>query len=406
MRLDLPDSRTTRVNWGQSIENVETIVRAQSSGGLEAKRVTVTLELKRVGDNSAPILIASQEVAMLNGEAVAAFGNYQVITGTPLPQKLQCDKPGKWRILTRVTAGTEVAHASRSIFVHEDPPEQEIPKPYALSISVENHSDPRRGRINSRDIVGVQINVTNRTPDAIELELEASLGNSLLADGLLVEVSGTPLGDSPKRASGYVGRIIVNPSVPQLSDTSLVPIELPPGRHHLRADLRLKETGEIIAYASKGLDIEVDPAQQSSWPPFQIEQIPGEDPHPRWQFRKQSDDEWVLQYPLSYPIYRALNANGSRNGLPLAGGSAFIVEICAEGLIEWSLEPLDHGDRSRLEELVSGVPEGSDFDRWQDYCDAMEELARLRPTPDDPDQYFRRVRACVSVMLHLFEARS
>ena len=406
LRLDFPDPKTTRVNWGQSIENVRTLVIAHSNTGSEIGRATVTLEMSRASDDSSPIQIASQELEVLSGGAVAAFGNYQVITGAQRPEKLQCVEPGKWRLVTRVrTAGGEVACASRSIFIHEDPPGKEAANPYALSISVENHSDALQRRINSGDTIGVQINVTNRSPNDTELELVASLGGSLLVDGLTVEALGTPAGDNPKRTIGYVGRIIVNPPASQQPERLLVPIELQPGRHHLRADLLSKETGEIVAHASKSLDIDVDPIQRSSWPPFQIEQIRSEAPYPRWQFLKQSDHEWVLQYPTGYPIYRALNTSEKRNGLRLSGGSAFVVEICAEGLIEWSLEPLDHGDRSRLEELVSGVPEGSNSDRWQDYCDALEELARLRPRPEDPDQYFRRVRVCVSLMLNLFEAR-
>ena len=44
-------------------------------------------------------------------------------------------------------------------------------------------------------------------------------------------------------------------------------------------------------------------------------------------------------------------------------------------------------------------------DRWEDYRDRMEELARLCTSETDLDDYAKHIRTCVSLMLHLFEAR-
>ena len=99
LRMDFPNSKTTRVNWGQSIENVETVVRLQSSQRVE--RATVTLEVSRFGDKSAPVMIASQGVEIPLNEAVATFGNYQVIIGSVGQQKIQCAEPGKWQLVPK-----------------------------------------------------------------------------------------------------------------------------------------------------------------------------------------------------------------------------------------------------------------------------------------------------------------
>ena len=77
-----------------------------------------------------------------------------------------------------------------------------------------------------------------------------------------------------------------------------------------------------------------------------------------------------------------------------------MVDVCAEGLIEWALEPKDHGDRSRLDQLLDGVPSGADPNRWEDYREKMEDLAGLRSNLENPDEYNRLVRECVSLSLN------
>ena len=94
-----------------------------------------------------------------------------------------------------------------------------------------------------------------------------------------------------------------------------------------------------MAHASRTLDVEVDPARAQDWPPFGIEQISSGTPQSRWRFNKRAPDDWVLQFPEAYPLYRALS--GSANGgtsPPVRGPPAFVVDICAEGIVEWALE--------------------------------------------------------------------
>ena len=112
-----------------------------------------------------------------------------------------------------------------------------------------------------------------------------------------------------------------------------------------------------------------------------------------------------MQYPLAYPLYRALEASPSRSGTRLSGVSAFVVDVCAEGIIEWAMEPLDAGDSSRLDELLGGTPVGAEPDIWEDYREKMQELAGLRRNPEQVDRYGHLVRECAALSLSLFEER-
>ncbi len=398
LQMDFPDPKSTRVNWGDYIRNIDARVWLQSTS--TTKDATVSLELVRVDDMASRAIVASQQITVQNGEEVARFGDMQIIMGSPNPGKMQYAQQGKWRLIAQVKSdGIEVTRATQSIFVNEDPP---IPgsKPYALSISVENHTTQRR-RINNGETIGVQISVTNRTTESQLLELTASLEDHLLADLKQVPTSGTPAGAAPARAPGVQTSIVVNPTA--LVAAPRQSINLSPGRHSLRADLY--HAGEVVAHASHTLNIEVDPVRTQNWPPFRIEQISGEVPYPRWQFDKRSPDNWVLLYPPAYPLYRALGASSSRSGYQLSGVSAFVVDVCAEGIIEWAVEPLDDGDSSHLEELLSGNPASADPDRWEEYCDKMRELGNLRTSREQVDKYGQLVRDCAARSLSLFEER-
>ena len=392
--MDFPDPNSARVDWGQHLRNVEVVVKLDPPRVLE--QATVSLELSFPDDKASVVRADSRELELLDGVGVTRFGDFQVIRGRPTDKKLQCSKRGKYKLTARVQSrGSQVARSSRSFYVKEDPPPYGS-KPYTVSISVQNHSTPGR-RTNSGDTVGVQICVTNRTANAQSLELTASLGDLLLSDMLQMQMDGTPPGVTPVRVPGVQTQITVNPAKPITQQS----VNLSPGKHLLRADLFLD--GEVVAHASHTLYVEIDPVQPEDWPPFGIEQISGEGHHPRWQFHKKSQDDWVLQYPPTYPLYRALDASPIRNGTRLSGVSAFVVDVCAEGLIEWAIEPFDYGDSSRLEALLGGVPAGADPDRWEDYCEKMYELERLRRNQEQVGEYGNLVRKCAALSLSLFE---
>ena len=394
LRMDFPDPSSGRIDWGQHLRNVEVAVRLEPPRLME--RATVSLELAYAADKTTVASVQSLEMEILDGEGVARFGDFQIITGRSSLEKLQCAQSGKYKLTARVESnGSHVARSARSFYVNEDPPTHGA-NPYTISISIENHTTQQR-RINSGDTVGVQISVSNRTAGAQTLELTASLGDLLLADMSQVQTEGTPPGASPARVAGVQTQIMVNPAAPGPNQY----VNLPPGRHALRADLYLD--GEVIAYASRTVYVEVDPVQPDDWPPFRIEQIFGDGHHPRWQFQKKSQDDWVLQYAPTYPLYRALDASPSRRGTWLSGVSAFVIDVCAEGIIEWAMEPLDDGDSSRLDELLGGAPVGADPDRWGNYCEKMGELASLRRNREQVDKYGHLVRDCAALSLSLFE---
>lgn len=119
-----------------------------------------------------------------------------------------------------------------------------------------------------------------------------------------------------------------------------------------------------------------------------------------------SPDDWVLQYPPAYPLYRALETAPVRRGGRLSGVSAFVVDVCAEGIIEWAMEPLDDGDSSRLEDLLGDAPDGADPGRWEDYCEKMMEMSSLRRSQQQVDRYGHLLRECAALSLSLFEGHS
>ena len=396
LRLNFPDQESARVDWGQYLRSIEVEVT------LEPRRLehaTVSLELAYAADKATVVPVERLELGLRDGVGLARFGEFQVIAGRPAPKKLWCPRSGKYKLIARVESnGAQVARSSRTFYVKEDPPPHRS-NPYTVSISVENHTTSQR-RINSGDTVGVQINVTNRTPQTQTLALTASLGDLLLADMLQVRAEGTPPAATPVRLAGVHTQIVVNPTMHGVPQSVI----LPPGKHALRADLYLND--EVVAHASRTVYVDVDPVQPEDWPPFRIEQISGEGQHPRWQFQKRGQEDWVLQYPPSYPLYRALDASPSHSGTRLSGVSAFVIDVCAEGIVEWAMEPLDSGNSSRLEELLGGAPTGADSGRWEDYCEKMVELASLRRNREQVDKYGQLVRECAALSLSLFEERT
>ena len=186
--MDFPDPQSTRVDWGQYIRNLDVSVRFQPIQ--LSRHATVSLELAQIDDSATSFVAGELPIELRNGEGLARFGDFQIITGAPSAGKLQCSQPGKWLISARVESDGElVARARATMFVNEDPPPR-VSNPYALSISVENHSTQQR-RINNGDSIGVLIGITNRTPHGQTLALTASLGDLLLADKKPVATHGT-----------------------------------------------------------------------------------------------------------------------------------------------------------------------------------------------------------------------
>ena len=403
LRFNLPDPSTARVDWGQSIRNVEADVRIEPPPGLGHDAI-VSLEATHANRTGAPAVVAEIPVEVWGGAGTARFGDFQIIRGLPSAGRIQCPEPGQYRLRARVAAnGGHVAKSSaRSIYVDEDPPERSR-RPYSLSISVANHSTGQR-RINSGDTIGIQISVTNRSVNTEDLVLTASLGDLLLADDMRVSIPGTPAGATAQRNAAVSKRVVINPPTPNSAPGQLSVI-LSPGRHALNADLSLN--GEFEAHASETLYIDIDPVRPQDGLPFDIRLMPSDgSPHPRWKFDKRDQDLWVLEYPEDYPLRRALESIGRRAGGRLGGIEAFIAEVCVEGIIEWAMEPSAGGDDSRLQEMLGDAPVDADGETWQKYCEKMEFLAsRRREERPDMEKCDELARECAALMLSLFEGQ-
>lgn len=291
----------------------------------------------------------------------------------------------------------------RRLYVEVDPLDSPQPKPQTVSVSVKNLSRQGERRINNGDEIGVQVTVTNRADDGVTLRVDASLEQLLLADAKEVTLDEVPIGDVPNRQTAVSKNLRVYTTPPLIG--SEPHIELQPGLYYLRADLWAQDEKEPIAHASQPIYVEVDPGGNQSGLPFELEAVEGEGPHPIWQLQEQSDDTWILRYPNQYPLYRTL-PQPQRQRLKLDGKSSFIAEVCANGLLDWALIPLDDNNNStRVDQLRQSHSNGISLDRWESYCEQLDRLVDLYHIEriEQFSEYMRRWRECVAYMLMIFK---
>ena len=402
LTLQFPNSQTTRVDWGDYLRNVTGHVNVAPPHG--SRRADVRLFLTSDTDPTDRISVDTREVEIWGGLGEASFGDFQIIRGASSHGRLQCAHEGKWKLTAEVRAGgAVVARHSRSLYVQQDPPPRNA-NPYTLSISAENTSQ-QQPRIDSGDTLGLQISAKNQTPHDAVLEVTASLGDVLLTDRQRIIAGGTPQGESARRIAAVQRDIVVNPSagsVLRLSDTSM---SLPSGQHQIRADLYVAGESEPVAHAVKTIYVDEDPARRDDWLPFNIEQIVEGGPHPRWQFLKRSEDDWTLRYSPDYPLYAALN-DGGDNGRRGRSGATFVVDVCAEGLVEWALSPTGTGDESRLDDLLGSTPPGVTPDTWEAFGEKIHSLALMVVEPLDWGEITKHQRECAALMLAMYEERT
>ena len=399
--LDFPTAKSTRVNWGEIITNVGITVECEPFQS--TKHVDLSLELSYESETKSVKVVERKGVAVPEGGEIFTFGDFQVVQGHAGEGKMRLAKKGEWTLRAAVRyRGEEVATARRRLYLEEDPPELQQPKPHTISVSVKNISRQDQLRVNNGDEISVQVTITNRAAEEAVLRVDASLEDLLLADGKEVKLAGVPAGDVPNREAVVSRRLWVHTS-PQLTsrDSQIV---LEPGRYYLRADLRASDSDEIIHH-SQPIYIEIDPGGNRSRLPFTLESIEDNAPHPMWQLEKRSDDDWVLKFPSQYPLYDQLR-RPQRQTSKLAGQSSFIAEICANGLIEWALDPLNDGDWSRVDQLRESHLNGSLAKTWEVYISQLDRLADLYGSEriDDTSAYMNRWRQAVATMLDLYES--
>ena len=402
LSFSLPDPKVARVDWGQLLENVRVLVSSPSS---YPPNVTVSLEAQNTEE--------SLDVSVRTGEVISFFerdgelkvGNLQVVRNAAKPDQIQLPVEGKWKVTARVRHnGRVVARASRSIYVHQDPPDLDR-KPLTMSISVENRtrSVSGRERINYNERVALQINVHNNTPNVVNATLDASIAgaNPMLADSSRHSLRGTPAGDSADRQAVWMGEVIfVAPNTLPLPGDDAIVIPVEPGRHRLNADLAVPDDNPNAAATAYTLYIEVDPPNQNGLP-FRLEQLPEE--LPRWRL-KEINGETVVQFPENYATHRELIGADTDGGT--ARRNAFLLEITCEALIQWALEPVwTAGDRTRLDDLCAGEPSGADSDKWERFVEMMELLERAGAEHSEVPytSFAEDFRSCAAHMMRLYE---
>lgn len=403
LNLDYPTAKSARLNWGQFINNVT--VSLQCEPPRPTRQVDVSLELIREGDTASLEVDQRKDVQVGEGLAVAEFGNFQIVRGRASTGKIRVAKPGEWKLRAKVMhMGAQVASSIRRLYVEIDPPDPPQRKPHTLSVSVRNLSRDGQRRIDNGDEIGIQVTITNRAVDDATLRLDASLDQRLFADGKEVTLSGVPAGDVPSRRAAVSERLRVYTS-PRL--TSEPHIVLQPGRYYVRADLLAPDAEKSIAHASQPVYVEVDPGGNRTQLPFELEAVEGDGPFPMWQLHERSVDDWVLSYASRYPIYLHL-PQPQRRRSKLAGRSSFIAEVCANGLLEWALAPLERSDSTRVEQLRQSRPQGIDPERWDAYCERIDRLEENYGSErlENFGAYMKRWRESVADMLDIFEVVS
>ena len=411
LAITFPDPKTARVNWGDTLSDIA--VTMDASPVPDGRWARVELELTREGDKT-PLRIQSSNVEMFTQVQTVQIGDFRIVSGKATTGQLSCPEPDVYQIRAKVIHnGRRVASSMRRFYLGVNPPEPPNSYPYTVSISAKNLSEPSLRRYRSGDEIGVQVTVKNKTTDDVELLLDASLDDLLICDGRKVTVDGTPKGDTPNVSVGAVERILLqtrNRSQQMSMDSLLNPaspttktLTLEPGLYYVRADLRLPGNDEVIAYASTTIPFEVDPSGQRPDLPFTIEGIEGDSSHPMWSLDQLADGEYILRYPVKYPIYDQL-PEPNRSSPKLGGRKAFIGDICANGLVEWALDPLLTGDGSRLEILKDSQPEGADEEMWTGYCERLDLLEQRFDSQrkDSPREYDRMKRQTAADMLHIF----
>ena len=396
LSVQFPDPKTTRVDWGDSLTGVT--VTADVKHAPENRWATVSLEMIRKGDKT-PQVIQNTQVEFLGETQETCFGDFQIIKGQAHNGRISCPEQGEYTLRASIMhAGQRVALSARRLHVGVEPPPPPEAHPYTVSISARNISNPGEKRVNSGDELFVQVTIKNRTPDDVTLEVDTSLENLLLCDGTKMDVPGTPAGDTPNP------KVAASQTVSLFTDIPHNPpepaLELAPGRHLVRADLRIRGDSEVQAHASFTIFFEVDPGGTHPDLPFELEAIEDEGNHPMWDLQDRTDGRQVLMFPARYPINRELPE--SKNGSRASGKRTFLNEICAHGLLEWAMDPLKNGDTSNMDTLKKSAAGDSLKDQYHEHLERLEE-GHGTQRKEEPRQYDVLRRQTVATMLRIYQ---
>lgn len=367
-----PNSKSTRVNWDQRITYIRFVV--------DSRPETLRLDTRFAIEWQAPDKPYEEIWSKNRPKADTEYAlGYRVISQHVIDQQhIVCPEPGLYRIRAAVYEGNQlVAKSAKRIHVEMDPPERKE-SPFTVHPSWENETSPmERHRVESGDILRLQINGRNRTLEEVSghLRLRTKEGQIIL-ENIQFFMPAKPLGGDANRQNLHSLRLRVVrsetgqpglPGVPYL-DQNVLTLPLEPGRRDLQA--YLMDGVSELARGSSILHFESEPSQSQGGMPFEPFQVLSGTP-PMWELRM---DESRLHFAHDYPLHIALLHNSTPESIN--GHSPFEMEINVNGLLQWALEPLleDDADPTRLESLRDAKPNLVDDDAWEWYMDCLSEL--------------------------------
>ena len=333
------------------------------------------------------------------------WGDWYVVKGkaTVEQRQISCPELASYRLRAKVEQnGQRVAQVSRTFYVQCEPPPPPEKKPQTLSISLENASVPGQRRFNDGDTARLQINTKNRAQQDVAVRVSARLGQESLMEEVLMQLTATPAGDTPRRERAFFGefRLLLSESL-QLDDENTNTLVLKPDTYTIQADL-YDEAGEVIlASASRRLYFEYDPQSAGNNLPFRLIEIADSVQPPMWALNSELD---LLSFPGDYPLRKELH-DERRSRSVLAGKSAFTSEIIANGLLEWAFRPHEAGDDTNLEQLRHVLQyQNGNGKLWDIYERRLDALV-TECGNGSHSEYARFWRETVSVMLAIFDGK-
>ena len=403
--LTYPRADSLRVEHGEMLRNLAVELHCEPEAPPATNfNMSVTLTREMTGERHE---LLHKENELMRPSYKCMLGDWQVVKGRAKREKkqLSCPWPETFILGAEVHSdGACVAKTQRKLFVAHDPPVPQK-KPHLLTISLENLSNPGQQRVNSGDHLRVQFTVTNHSVEAFEGVVEARLGDVLLADDLAVQLSGTPLGDTPSPVVAWNGvwdgKLILMldgeapPTVPNMART----IKLVPGKIPIQADLFDKEKKAPLDSRRKYILFQNDQGNAQNDLPFTLMTTHGGFFPPMWKLDL-SGASLTLYYPADYPLCFALK------DAALAKKSTFTEEIIFHGLLEWALRPIqEEDDVTNIDSLLEASLDGADERLRRSYLDTLETLRDFDPENGMMFEFNLMWREAVAQMLAIFRER-
>ena len=366
--------KSSRVNWGETIRNIRFVVNSAP----ENVRRNTRYALEWIEPNGKPMAIWSKD-RINRADQEFRVGDRRLVKQAINDRDIVCTKPGIYRIRAVVYEGKKLV-AKKALRIHLEmdrpiPPE----KPYTVSISVENQTSPGELRIQSGDILNLQINGRNRTFDPVSADLFVRMreGSTVLPDKA-VHMSAKRLGQDDRRRKLHWQQLrIVHPGSNDLAnDDGIQTLTLDSGQHVMQA--HLLNGSEELAYGSYTLHFESEPGRMQGNIPFEPKEIREEKSPPMW-FPPMWDlrmDESKICFPKEYPLLAEL-PQPTENTSPFEKQNAFTLEISINGILEWALDPLYEKDPTNLEALKAAKPDLIDDAVWDEYIERLSVLASM-----------------------------